>query len=82
MLKSHVLNLPKQNTCNGVTSYKTRLVLVVLPPELMQCSCNSSGSQNTDKTDCLKYEMRGRKKKSLNAKQEQVVAWGKIRGKD
>lgn len=62
MLKSHVLNLFKQNTCNGVISFKTRLMLAALPSELLQCSWDSSGSQNTNKADSLKYEMRRRKK--------------------
>lgn len=82
MLKSHAINLPKQNTCNGVTSFKTNLVLVALLPELMQCSCNSSGSRTLTKLIFKKYEIRRGKKKSLNAKQEQVVAWDKMRGKD
>lgn len=61
MLKSHVLNLSEQNTSNGVIiSFKT--TLVALPSELLQRSWDSSGSQNTNKADSLKYEMRRRKK--------------------
>lgn len=82
MLKSHVLNLPKQNTCDAVTSFKTSLVLAALPHELMQCSCNSSGSRTLTKLIIFKDEMRRRQKISLNAKQEQEMAWDKVRGKD
>lgn len=36
MLESHVLNLFKRNTRNGVISFKMRLTLVLLPSELLQ----------------------------------------------
>ena len=65
MLKSRVLNLSKQNTCNRVIRFKTRLMSVALPSELLQCSWDSSGSQNTNKADSLKYEVRRRKKHLL-----------------
>lgn len=47
MLESHVLNLFKQNTRNGVISFKMRLTLVLLPSELLQHSWDSSHSQDT-----------------------------------
>lgn len=76
MLKSLVLTLSKQNTCNGVISFKTRLMLAARPFELLQCSWDSSGRQNTSKAESLKYEMRRRKTMSLYIEQQQVMAQG------
>lgn len=38
MLKSCVRILSKQKACSRVISFKTRLMLVVLPSELLQCT--------------------------------------------